>query len=87
MYVQKIKGGVTMTELQLMRDIGENIEMFLEDSNMSQSQLAKEVGISKSTISRYINGEMMPTLKTLINIAYVLLCDVGDLLPNNEFIK
>ena len=76
-----------MTELQLMRDIGENIEMFLEDSNMSQSQLAKEVGISKSTISRYINGEMMPTLKTLINIAYVLLCDVGDLLPNNEFIK
>ncbi len=76
-----------MTEFELMRDIGGNIESVLEENNMSQQDLARETGISKSTISRYINGNAMPTLKNLVNIAYVLACDISEFVFSDEFVE
>lgn len=76
-----------MTELELMQDIGRNIESVLEESNMSQRDLAREIGIDESTVSRYIRGKAMPTLKNLVNIAHVLVCDIGELAFSDEFIE
>lgn len=76
-----------MTELELMRDIGGNIESVLDENNMTQQQLANETGINKSTISRYIRGETMPSVKNLVNIAHVLVCDIGELVFSDEFIE
>lgn len=45
----------------------------------TQDDLSYETGISAGTISRYINGEAMPTAYKLIQIADVLDCSVNDL--------
>ena len=56
--------------------VAQLIELSLEDKNMSQKQLAKEIGVSPSRISDYISGRAEPTLQ----IAR-LLCQVLGITP------
>ena len=58
-----------MTKEGLKQTIGVNIRDMLE-----------ETGISRSTISHYINGDKLPSVNNLINIAYALDCEITDLL-------
>lgn len=76
-----------MTEIELMKQVGCNIQNILDDWGMTQQDLADDTGISKSTISRYINGEVIPSLKNIVNIAYALECDITDLINAYEQIK
>ena len=39
------------------------IQMSLEEKNMTQKQLAQQIGISPSRISDYVSGRAEPTLK------------------------
>lgn len=75
-----------MTELELMRDFGENLKSLLDEWGMSQQELADEIDVGKSTISKYINGTCMPSLVNVINIAYVLECDIEELI-DIDFIR
>ena len=76
-----------MTEVQFMKRIGENLQYLLEDSWMTQKELAEDTGISESTISRYIRGEVMPTAKNLANIVRSLGCEWDELIDTNEIIR
>lgn len=76
-----------MTELQLMRRIGNNIKDMLEDAWMSQKELAEAICVSESTISCYIKAERMPSIKNLINIAFVLDCELTDLVDVHDEIE
>lgn len=69
-----------MTENELINDIGGNIEYMMKKSNMTQKELAKYSGLTESAISRYINGERMPTIPSLLRVAYALCCDIRDLI-------
>lgn len=52
------------------------IELSLQEKNMSQKQLASEIAVSPSRINDYVAGRSEPTLK----IAR-LLCRVLDITP------
>ena len=52
----------------------------LEESGMSQKELADRVYVSKAAISYYISGVRTPGIPTLINIAHALNCSVSDLI-------
>lgn len=56
--------------------VAELIESSLEEKEMTQKQLAKEIGVSPSRINDYISGRAEPTLK----IAR-LLCQILDIQP------
>lgn len=73
-----------MTEIELMQKIGNNIAHELRECGITQQELADEIGVNKSTISRYIHGEMMLTLKHLFNITLVLNCNIADLVNLDE---
>lgn len=53
--------------------IAELIQLSLEEKNMSQKQLASEIGVSPSRISDYVSGRAEPTLK----IARMLCVTLG----------
>ena len=53
--------------------VAQLIQLSLEEKNMSQKQLADEIGISPSRISDYISGRAEPTLK----IARMLCLTLG----------
>ena len=43
--------------------VAQLIQLSLEEKNMSQKQLAAEIGVSPSRISDYVSGRAEPTLK------------------------
>lgn len=53
--------------------VAQLIQLSLEEKNMSQKQLAQEIGISQSRISDYVSGRAEPTLK----IARLLCLTLG----------
>ena len=57
--------------------VAQLVELALEEKNMTQKQLAEEIGVSPSRISDYVNGRAEPTLKIASS-----LCKVLDIQPS-----
>lgn len=75
-----------MTEIDMLDEFGGNLQSILDEIGMSQIELAKELHINKSTVNRYIRGECMPSLKTIINIMDVTGCEFNDLICEVEYV-
>lgn len=73
-----------MTELEWLINFGDNLKSMMHESGMNQSDLSKEAGLSKSMISRFIRKETIPSLKSVINLAYALNCNISDLIDFGE---
>lgn len=50
-------------------------------------KLSKICDIPRNSIARYLKGEIMPSVPNLVNLAYVLKCDVKDLIPSNYYVE
>lgn len=58
--------------------------VLMEEFNMTQIQLAKQIGTSNVTISRYLNCERLPRLDVITRIASVFNVSVDYLLGIND---
>lgn len=76
-----------MDENRFLEDFAENLKYFMQEKNIGQRELAKKTDISQSTINRYLRGNCMPSAKALVNIGYVLDCDIDDLISTCVFIR
>lgn len=76
-----------MSEIELIDIFAENLRYTMQDVRITPAQLAKETGLSESTISRYLSKERLPHIRALINICVVLNCTLDDLLPTYEMIE
>lgn len=76
-----------ISEMVFLKEFGENLKSVLEEYGMSQGELAKELGISRSSVNMYISGKRMPSIKTLVNIAHVLDCELTDLTDADYFVN
>lgn len=61
-----------------------NLVGLLEEKQMSQSQLARDSGVSTGMISDYINQRSVPGIFAIINMAYALDIDVGEFIDFDE---
>lgn len=50
-----------------------------KEKKYTQTELGKEVGVSKNTISSYERGEYEPTVKIALKIASTLDCEISEL--------
>lgn len=73
-----------MTQTEWKNIFGDNLAEILREKGMTQSQLAMDAELSVSRISDYINKRAVPTIFAIINIAYALDTDVGDLVDFDE---
>lgn len=62
------------------QQIRENLKREIETSPKSKTQIAKETGISKPTLSQYLSGRILPTVATLAKLCDVLDCSADDIL-------
>lgn len=76
-----------MTETEFMRQFGDNLTFVMKRSHMSQNELSKATGINRTSINRYVNGERIPPLKNVINMANVMNCDIDELIDVDELIE
>ena len=64
--------------------IGSRIGYLCRADGITQKQLAKEVGVAESVISRYVNDERAPKLMTMYKIAKVFGVDMEFFLLDEE---
>jgi transcriptional regulator with XRE-family HTH domain len=55
-----------------------NIKKYREKANISQSELARALGVSHSAVGKWDSGQGFPRADMLPRIATVLHCDIAD---------
>ena len=64
-------------------NISEKIILGLKSRNMTQSALAKELGVSRQSIAQWVSGKAMPQADKLVEIINILKIK-DEFFPNNE---
>jgi transcriptional regulator with XRE-family HTH domain len=64
----------------MISKLGENILNYAKQLNLSQKELASMIGVTDTTMSRYINGTREPKIEVLSNLATVLQTSVDELI-------
>lgn len=62
-----------------MRNVGENIKSARRKAGITQTKLAEKAGISLMSVRRYENGERIPNIETIQEIADALDVDFWDI--------
>lgn len=60
--------------------LGNNIYMYMTRSRLTQRELARMVGKTEATMSRYINGRREPSAITLFRMSKTFGCTMEDLM-------
>ena len=68
----------------ILSQIQEKLAQAIKQSGITQTALAKKLGISQQTVSHYIKGDKMPALDTFANLCIVLDIDPADILCTND---
>lgn len=63
---------------------GTRLKKALQHRNMTQAQLAEHIGVTRATLSRYVNGEREPRFATAQKIADVLQIHIDQLLGESS---
>lgn len=60
--------------------IWKNLKDEIEHSEKSKTQIARELGVSKATISQYLSGKIQPSLSTFARLCVCLNCSADEIL-------
>lgn len=63
------------------------IRVVLAEKSLTNKWLAEKMKKNQTTISRWCNNEMQPSLETLVEIAHTMNVDVKDLLWSTKNLK
>lgn len=56
----------------------------IKQSGMSQTELARQLGIKQPTVGQYLSGRALPALDTFANLCKILDVDANYILCQNE---
>lgn len=76
-----------ISEVEFIDIFADNLRDIMKDARIGQRELAEEAYLTRETINRYLNKKTMPSLRALINICYVLNCNLYDILPACNMIE
>ena len=62
----------------------EKVVELMQQKGINQKQLSKISGISESSLSRYIRGEVMPRMDIIVNVAKALQVETDYFLDEEE---
>lgn len=62
------------------KDIQKRLCVAIKSSKLSQKMLAEKLGISSSTISKYIHNNVLPSFNTFVNLCDILSVSSDEIL-------
>jgi len=65
--------------MDLARQLAESLRRLREEAGLTQTEMARRLGISQPTLNRLENGSQNTTLKTLSQLCRALRCEAGEL--------
>ena len=74
-----------MTDDEYRKAVGDRIKALLRDRNLKHETLAEMVGVSRQSMSMYINGRTLPSIRIVCRIAKALKCDVKDIIEFDQY--
>lgn len=60
--------------------IKKNLKFEIEHCGKSKTEIARELGISKPTLSQYLSGRILPSLATFAKLCEIIDCSADDIL-------
>lgn len=75
-----------MTKKKWMKIFASRVNNNMNIRCINQKELSEATGISKTTISRYLQGRQLPKTDAVLNIAKALDCTVAELIYVDEMI-
>lgn len=60
------------------------LKEIMRQKGISSVELAEKLGVSKATISYWINGKVFPSQETIVNISKILCVDVWQLFKDHN---
>lgn len=63
-----------------LNQIQKQLSEAIQQSGLTQTEIAKKVGIRQQQISSYIKGKTMPALDTFANLCDILDLDANEIL-------
>lgn len=67
-----------------LTNIREKLTDAINNSGMTQIEIATKLGIRQSVVSDYLHGKKMPALDTFANLCKILDVDSADILCIND---
>lgn len=72
----------------IQNEIYRQVESYLHENNLTKSQFANKLGVTKGYVSQILNGNFNATLKKLIELSLAIdIAPVFDFQNLNEYIK
>ncbi|MDE7463953.1 MAG: helix-turn-helix domain-containing protein [Clostridiales bacterium] len=68
-----------------LEEIRAKLVSAIRNSGMTQTTIAKKLGIYQSAVQQYLSGRAMPALDTLANLCTLLDLDANDILCIHEY--
>lgn len=60
-------------------DFGNKLKTIRKSQGLTQDEFANKLNIERSNISRYENGETLPTIETFLEICNILKIDIENI--------
>ena len=76
-----------MNKKEWLYDFITNLRSMMEKKHISQIELAEKSKLTRQTINNYINGRQYPSAIAIVNLAYALECDLGDLVWTFDLVE
>ena len=67
-----------------LEDIQKKLAEEIKNSGLTQTDIAKRLGVKQPTIGQYLSGRAMPSLDTFANLCVILDVDPNDILCINK---
>ena len=77
----------SISEVEFICIFADNLSDIMDEVGISQRQLAKKAHITEAALSRYLNMQRMPNMRTFMNLCYALQCEYSDLLPTYSMVE
>ncbi|MBQ7770202.1 MAG: helix-turn-helix transcriptional regulator [Clostridia bacterium] len=63
-----------------LEEIRERLITAIQQSNLTQTEIAKKIGVCQQAIGQYLHQKKMPALDTFANLCVVLDVDANEIL-------
>ena len=77
----------SISEVEFICIFADNLSDIMDEVGISQRKLAKKAHITEAALSRYLNKQRMPNMRTFMNLCYALQCEYSDLLPTYSMVE
>lgn len=77
----------SISEVEFICIFADNLSDIMDEVGISQRQLAKKAHITEAALSRYLNKQRIPNMRTFMNLCYALQCEYSDLLPTYSMVE